>query len=203
MNGIECYQLYLTLKLHFSGSYNFFKYQGKIKNVQDRFRRARGRFLFMKLAKRFRNKEEAMDFFVANLLKDPKVWVGDLLSDEAREVYLEWVKRKESITYFYTSDIENLFQTASDKDLSPKDLFVVPEGGHPILLQMFLRGEIQLDTLVILDRVIKFLKVWKKELEGDPIWEEIKNKIEKVDGFIEADINRCRDETKKIARKFS
>ena len=46
--------------------------------------------------------KEAKDFILANILKNPNVWIGNLIySDEATAVYTEWSKRQQSLSYVF------------------------------------------------------------------------------------------------------
>ena len=60
-------------------------------------------------------------------------------------------------------------------------------GGHPPLLKLFLKRQLNLDTLVVMDVVLGFTKRWDKEL-SDPLWEQLSLKIKKYKPFLS--INR-------------
>ena len=52
------------------------------------------------------------------------------------------------------------------RGLSFNEMFLT-NGGHPPLLKLFIRGEIELETIIILDMVLKFVVRWDEQL-ADP-----------------------------------
>ena len=63
MTAFECYKEYVDLKNHFTKpSYDYFKYNGRVKVSLDKFEQRKDRFLFAKLAK----KTDLEGFLVAN-----------------------------------------------------------------------------------------------------------------------------------------
>ena len=88
-DGYDAYTLYLGIKLHFhSDSYDFVKYNGKVKSDINSFLKRKDKYHFGKLFKTY--KQDLQDFYVANLsYKD--YWAGDLLDSECEKRYIEWI----------------------------------------------------------------------------------------------------------------
>ena len=58
MNGYDLYCTYQAIKLHFtSENYNFFHYDGKTKVSVEAFQKRRDKFLFHRLARKYRDEE--------------------------------------------------------------------------------------------------------------------------------------------------
>ena len=69
MNGYDLYGLYQAIKLHFtSEQYNFFQYDGKTRISIDAFQKRRDKFLFHRLARKYRD-EEMVPFLVSNFVQ--------------------------------------------------------------------------------------------------------------------------------------
>ena len=51
MNGLEAYSTYLAVRNHFKTDYDYFKYNGKIKVNEDKFRTRRDHYQFEKMAR--------------------------------------------------------------------------------------------------------------------------------------------------------
>jgi hypothetical protein len=84
MTGYETFGLYQALKLHFTQeSYDFFKYNGKTNVSVTTFENRKDKYHFYKLSRRLAQKEDMIDFIVANLVEDEKTWVGSLLMQES------------------------------------------------------------------------------------------------------------------------
>ena len=175
--GFDSYQLYLGVKLHFnSESYDFVKYNGKVKADLPSFLKRNDRFHFGKLARLY--KSELLDFYVANLsLKDK--WVGDLLDNESKKVYLEWNKRNQRLTYQFEQDVTKLLEKKSIQEV-----LTVTKGQHPYLLKQFLGKKISLETMCILDEITDYSKKWNTLITETLIYPETINKINKYKAFI-------------------
>ena len=79
MNGYDLYGLYQAIKLHFnSEQYNFFQYDGKTRVSIDAFQKRRDKFLFHRLARKYRD-EEMVPFLVANFVHSDDNWTKSLL----------------------------------------------------------------------------------------------------------------------------
>lgn len=179
MDAIDAYKIYTAIKNHFVlDSYDYFKYNKKINVSYDSFLKRKDKIFFAKLG----NKKDKYleDFLVANFLHDTKTWVGELLSDDCEERYKTWKKRQESLTYLFKNEIEFL----SDFDSEEFNKFFDVEGGdHPPIIKKYLRGEISLETLVILNSILKFMNRYDKRIV-DPVYKEVSKLCKKYQPFL-------------------
>lgn len=185
MSAFECYKEYVALKNHFTKpDYDYFKYNGKVRVKTETFERRKDKLFFQKLAKH----PDVHSFLVANLSENEKHWIRDLAySDSAEKTYKDWLKRQQSLSYFFKKELENL-----DKDFNEN--FVCKDGTHPLLLRLYLGKQISLETLCLLLSLTGAKKHWDSKLEYDLVWDSIKTKVEKYSPFIKYD----KDKLKKI-----
>jgi hypothetical protein len=183
MTPFESYCTYIGLKQHFnSKNYDFVKYHGKVKAKRESFDKRKDRFFFEKLAKH----EDPKSFLLANFLKNPKGWIRQLsYGEEAKNNYEEWLKKIQSITYIVKTDISKMDETFDEN-------FKVIDGQHPKIVKLYLGGDISLETLVILSDMVGCIRYWDKNLESDPVWEEISIKIKKYSPFLHYDMEKVR-----------
>jgi len=190
MSAFECYKEYLALKNHFSSpNYDYFRYNGKLKVNSTSFDQRKDKLFFQKLAKH----PDVHNFLVANLSKNDKAWIKELAySDDAERVYKDWLKRNQSLTYVVKNDLSQLD--------SPFDgNFIVSKmQSHPRLLQLYLGGHVTLETVCILLDITKAKKHWDSKMEFDPIYDEVRKKIEKYTPFIKYD----KEKMKKIVLDY-
>lgn len=193
MTSFECYRTYLALKNHFTKEkYDYFKYCRKIKSSLNSFYKRKDRFFFEKIS-RSKNDAEIENFFVSNFIvaTDPQsIWPGDLFKN-GEEIYLNWKKRVQSLSYNFTQESKNIF---SENDI---ETIFKCESGHPILLKKFYGGSISIETIVIYEKIFSYIKEFDKSI-SDPVWENTKMKIQKYSPFLNADINYYRSILKKI-----
>jgi hypothetical protein len=183
--GFEAYALWNALKLHFtSDSYDYFKYNGKTNVSKQTFTTNKSKYQFYKLARKY-DLEELKNFYVANFLEGKGDWVGDLLQD-GESNYTKWQKRQQSLTYTFENDMMYLL----DKVDKPDDLLLVKSNEFPKLLQYLMSGSVSIETVIILNNIMKFIPMWNKQIYDDIVWPSWCRKIEKYTPFIQYDKNK-------------
>ena len=180
--GFEAFAMYHGLKLHFSGNYDYVKYNGKTNVTKDQFTIRKDKFSFYKLSRKY-NREELFGFYVANFLKSSKLWAGDLLSEDADSEFKLWLKVQESLTYIFEQDLNHLFDLVD----RPDDLLKVEDGQYPLLYNQYLQDSIYLETVVILDDVLNFFPMWEKKIEDDIVFPDFLFKCKKYKPFLHYD----------------
>ena len=189
--GYNAYITYLALKQHFTTNYDFIKYNGKVKANQDSFLKRRDKFFFAKLEKRY-SRDELIYYFVSNFVDHDNVWAGNLVSDHSESVYNDWKKRIQSLSYTFKEDCESL----SDYDFN--SLFEVEEYSHPLLLKKMMRKEICIETVIIMDNVLTFIKKWDKIIDDDLIWPKQRQLLENYKPFMSIDNDKYKTIMKKV-----
>lgn len=192
MSDYDAYKLYCALKRHFhSESYDFFKYNGKIKVSYGAFDKRNDKYFFAKLAKH----KDPVGFLVANLYSNGDVWIGDLVKEQAAEKnYREWLRKKESLSYIFKEDIGTVEDVVEE--------FKVKQGQHPKLLQRYLGKQIKPETLIIVDKINKgcLFRYWNDCL-SDPVWKTEYNKLTKLSPFIDIDIDKYKSIADQLSQK--
>ena len=194
ITAYETFQLYNALKLHFTGNYDYFKYSGKSNVSIDSFEKRKDKYHFYKLSRKYTNKEEMKNFLVANFVDNEQLWVGDLLNEGAQQNYLRRQKSLQSISYVFENDIKDIFEGVEDKNA----LMRCREGYYPPLLLKYLRREIQIETLCVLEKILNFINVWDDCITETIRWPGIKRKIVKYQPFITFDEVRLKLKLKEI-----
>lgn len=192
MDAFDAYKIYTAIKNHFVlDSYDYFKYNKKINLSYDSFLKRKDKIFFAKLG----NKKDSYleDFLVANFLKDPKIWVGELLSEECEEKYNAWRKKQESLSYVFKNEVS--FMEGWDAD-ELNNWFSVTKGEHPNIIKKYLWSEISLETLTILDSILNFTKRYDSEVT-DPIYKEVSKLCHKYQPFLKYD----KQKLKKVLRE--
>lgn len=178
MNAFDVFKDYVALKNHFTTkSYDYFKYNGKIRATPSTFNQRKDRIFFMKLAKH----QDPKNFLVANFVESDNAWIGDLAyNEDAQKNYINWSKRQQSLSYIFTNDVEKL----DDKfDFN----FIVENGQHPPAMKLYLRKQITIETLIILIDLVRCFSHWQKNMGEDIVWKELSHKLTKYKPFLQYD----------------
>ena len=180
MTGIEAYRTYLAVSRHFkSSTYDYFKYNGKVKINPLTYESRRDRYFFEKAARKY--DQEEFEKLLVSLYTAKKAstnfWIGDLFSTQTQSVWKEWNKNQQSLTYSFEEDISRLYNSDETFD----NLFVSHDGTHPLLFRMYVANKITIDTILILDELVHYTKRWRKN--EDVILIETIQYVEKYRNF--------------------
>lgn len=177
MNISEAYKIYTALRLHFT-SENF-----DIRNgITPKAPKLGVKTTFSKkleqMMKQYNYDSEAfVGFLVSNFLTGHE-W-GAIFDPSGHEVYIEWKKIQERLTYAFTQDVNFL----TTQVVKVEDLWNC-NSGHPVILKMHCGKRSRLETLVILNKLYRFREVVDDKLKGDPVWESTSRLIYKYSPFV-------------------
>ena len=184
MSPFEVYSNFLAFKNHFTKkNYDYFKYCGKTRASLDSFHKRKDRYFFEKISRQ-KNDEEIKSFFVANFAEcnDPeRLWIGDIIRN-GEDTYSNWLKKSQSLTYLFKTECEVFISKENFENL-----FDCKNGNHPEILKKYLQKALTLETLVILNMILNYVKDFDKKM-NDPVWEMMSLKIQKYQTFLNIDV---------------
>lgn len=184
MTGYEAYKLFSALSRHFEGKYDYFKYGDNISLKPETYEKKPSNIINRSehLARKHPYKAELEEFILATMVSsmNKKPWIGDMLGPEAQQRYVEWQGRTQSLNYNFISEMKSLIRRLD----SFNGLFQVRPNEHPEILLAYLRKEVSLESLVLLDIATNFISALDAKLD-DHIWRESKMKVQRYRPFIE------------------
>lgn len=184
MTPFEVYKTYLAFKNHFSKkTYDYFKYCGKSRASLDSFYKRSDRYFFERTSRQ-KNDDEIKAYFVANFstCNDPQsLWIGEIIRN-GESVYMDWLKKIQSLFYTFKTEVEVFIQKENFKTI-----FSCKKGRHPEILKKYLEGAISLETIVILDMILDYSSTFDRILD-DPVWETVSLRIMKYKPFLNIDV---------------
>ena len=178
--GYQAYQMYLALQRHFSSSYDYFKYQGKVNASVDAYNKRNDFYSFEKLGKIVPQKEWMM-FFVAHFLDKPNCWIKDM-SKADYETY------KTKLKNFPKQFQEEIEYIASQ--YSPPDLVVVEDDFTiPLLHDLCIKKKISIETIILIDMFYSFIDNHEKVIKVPMLWPQHILKLKKYRPFVKKFLN--------------
>ena len=187
------YRMYLAMKQHFTNpKFDFFQYNGQVNAKEETYQKRNDFYFFETLARKYK-KEEIQELLLASFVlseESSKVWIGDLKSS-GRDHWMVWKKFQESFAYSFEQDLGAVAEHLEAAGTTFNSLFETM-GGHPALLKLYLRRNIALETLIVLDMVLGFTKQWDKKMT-DPLWESISLKIRKYKPFLSVNTSKYKE----------
>lgn len=170
MNAFNAYCIFLAIRLHFRGSFDYAKYGAK--KIRKETFEAKLEPTFSKFAK-YDNVEL---FFACNFFHNKNLWWNTLVDNECVMRYNQSRATLGSIKYYIEEELS--------KYSSLDDAFVPPNGNTPKIIQSFYRHEIRPEVLVILSDALQLIPYWDKYMSEDPLWNETKFRLKKYKHFL-------------------
>ena len=193
MEPIDVYLMYCAMKAHFSkNDYDFFTYKGKSRVPRNSFYKRKDRGFFVKLSRKYSEEEDLKNYLVANFILDRRGYIANF----SNENYELWKEKRNNFYNMFTDEIRPLV-----KNFNP--LFEVKNSEHPILLKEYLGKRVSLETLIILDELVKFGKTWDNRLAEDYIWFDLKKLMNNYKRFLTIDKNQYRIQLLKLIEESS
>lgn len=182
MEPFEVYRYYLALRLHFTtDQYDAIKQKGKVRASRQAFAKRNDLIAIRKIAETYSDKD-IVNFLVANFITGDR-W-GGVFDTEAKERFMLWKKRIESLSYTFEKEISYL-QLQMEKQSKPFDYIFAPsKNEHPYILKSYLRRTTSIETLVILNNFYNFVDNFDKEYYNDLMWPDISRIIKKYSPFL-------------------
>ena len=198
----EAYRIFNSIKLHFKAqndSYSAVEFNYKVKtSTPASFERCNYKYTFVKLVKKYPDRQTLIDFYVANSVHTMgELFAINLVDSESDQKYLKWLKVRDSLSYTYTQDIQKLSDYCSEHKLRFDHLFSAGSRGkpYPPVIELFNQGEIHLETVVILDILTNFMKRADKLITDTILWPTISCKLRKYRAFMNVDQKKMKEIT--------
>lgn len=177
--GYEAYKLYLALQRHFSTGYDYFKYNGKVNCSTAAYEKRHDKWSFEKLTK-IMERDQFVDFFVANFIEDPKMWIKNMEKsrlDRYNALYKNIAKN-------FKQDLEVIKQQGPYQCIEvTKDI--------PRIYKLVLQNDIKIESVILMDTLFPFVEKHHKEVDIPFVFPEMMQKIEKYRPFV---INKTADQ---------
>jgi hypothetical protein len=178
MTGYEAYQYNNAISMHFNGQYDAFKYNFKTRVSQKSYWGRPDKYQLTKIGKRFRTKEDIINYFAAHQLAGNK-WVGDMIRDE--RTYTDYLKRIESLSYNFKNELQETSHMGFD------EILVQDGNDYPMIINLYLENTVSLETVCILNRLTDFIESANSNITETLLWPELYNKVVKFQQFLNFD----------------
>jgi hypothetical protein len=195
MTPFHAYEKYVAMKLHFKDHrYDYFRCKGKVGLSNSHFEVRKDKSYFYKISKIY-NEEQYHTFLLSNFLENKNVWVGDLISTSAKNVYLDYKKNIESIEYTFKNDMEKIKSLIDTKVIGDFDeIFKIKQDStYPLIVEMVFQKDISFISFIILNKILNFIKNIDKKIDDRLFWGEFKVKCDKYSPFLSIDSVKYRN----------
>ena len=199
----RAWKTYHGMYLHFTGSYDYFKYFGNaswgtitsMEKYFAKFEHQTGfswqRGFFTSLGKKMTKEHDLIYYYLSQLTRG-KNYPTEFLDD----YYDEYRIKMESFSLHLQRNMKVVVEYMKEYDLKFNELFECRGINHPPILKLLLGEDISLETFTVLDIILDFTKIVDKKLI-DPIWRDQKTLCYNYKPFLEVNV----DEKRRLIRK--
>ena len=200
----RAWKTYHGMYLHFTGSYDYFKYFGNapwgtISSMEKyfaKFEHKTGfswqRGFFTSLGKKMTKEFDLIYYYLSQLTRG-KNYPSEFLDD----YYDEYRIKMDSFSLHFQRNIKVIVEYLREYNLQFNDLFECDGINHPPILKLLLGEDISLETFTVMDVCLDFTKLIDKKLI-DPIWRDQKTLCYNYKPFLEVNVNESRQLIKEV-----
>lgn len=191
MEPFDAFRFYQSVKLHFeSDTYDAIKYNYKTSAKPQTFWKRKDKYFFAKVGRRFTTPVDLINYYVSHFIHDTK-WIGEMINDD--DTYNKWLKKNQSMGYVFEQDLYKLkeINESFDKLLDSSD-------GHPQIISAYMRDEISIETVVIVNRLTQFIRVADRKITETIVWPDVSRKIRKYEAFFQCDTDKMKKTILKV-----
>ena len=200
----RAWKTYHGMYLHFTGSYDYFKYFGNapwgtIASMEKYFAKFEHRTgfswqrgFFASLGKKMTKEHDLIYYYLSQLTRG-KNYPSEFLDD----YYDEYRIKMESFSLHFQRNVKVIVEYLNEYDLQFNDLFECDGINHPPILKLLLGEDISLETFTVMDVCLDFTRRIDKKLI-DPIWRDQKTLCYNYKPFLEVNVNESRQLIKDV-----
>lgn len=197
MNGYKAYRYFLALKLHFTtDKFNVFENKGNVRGSFETFQARADKYLFDKLARKFNNDKDLIQFIVAQFVYNNSNFIYEL--EQADDNYIQWIKVKESITRVFQDDLNELLLQHEKNGYTTDEIFNCTINDFPIIIKLYLGRRINPQTICILSHLNQSIAEWLNNPNLALVLESDIRMLYKMHGFFKYD----KDKILKLYNEF-
>lgn len=188
LSGYEFYKVYFPLHLHFTTSYDVFKYSGRLQKTVNInvFNSRKDKPLFESWGNRSNGAISAGHLTIANFIYSNDDFIYNEPS-EAFDVYKQWKTKRESTLEVFKYDCIELQRHFTKVASWDAFLHKTNSGKTAPLLQLYQFRRIHPESIIILDSVCPFIDAWGLEYAIDPMISTALFKLQKYRPFVKID----------------
>lgn len=182
MDGYQAYKFYLAIKLHFSSEkFDVFFNKGALKYSREKFNTRNDKLIFDKLSRKFNSEKDYIQYIASNFMYgNPDVVYS---GSDAEDNYIEYIKRKESITKIFKDDLD-IITTYYEKHPNESAINCT-NNTLPYIISLYLSNQITLESLRILDDKLNIIHQLKMENQTlYKMFQDVLLIVEKSKGFV-------------------
>jgi len=200
----KAWKTYQAMYLHFTGSYDYFKYYGNaswgtiasMEKYFAKFEHQTGfswqRGFFTSLGKKYVIELDLIYYYLSQITRG-KMYPTEFLDD----YYDEYRIKMESFSLHLQRNMKVVVEYMKEYDMKFNDLFECDGINHPPILKLLLGEDISLETFTVMDVCLDFTKQVDKKLI-DPIWRDQKTLCYNYKPFLEVNVNESRQWIKDV-----
>lgn len=159
--GFQSYVDYIGIKRHFSDPDFTWQPEAVYKRIKpSAFEKRNDQIFFAKLERTHRERRRWVENLISGFLYSTDLWIGELFEDDVMRFHQDRLGRIGSLESLFKRDCEVLDFYLFDNSTSLENVLLTAGQQDPIIVVLYQKKTISLETLVILNRFSGWLEAW-------------------------------------------
>lgn len=182
--------LHLAVKLHFTqNNYDLLRFRGKVNTASLK----EPSKLYKSLASKYPIDKELRGLFVAACVAGfAYKYVDWYLTDDAKQVWLNWLRRTEGLSELIRSESEIIVRFRASEGLSLRQMLEPVDNSRsfPPLLDLYLEAKISPETVIVYLTVFNYFARWDRKISDQYVWPSVSLLFRKYAILLQIDLNK-------------
>jgi hypothetical protein len=123
---------------------------------------------------------------MANMIVKPNIWIREIVEQDGEDRYVEWTKKRDSLSRVVKDDLNKLRDEYQDN-------FVSVQGQHPAIMTLYIQRQITLETFTILTHCANIFSYWDQKVVDKIVASDIIRLLRKYKVFLEIDEKKFKE----------
>ena len=200
IDPLEVYMIYQSIKLHYSSEkHDAIKYRFRTSMSNSTFVKRGDRHFYEKLGQKYPKRADCIKYVVASFAQhmSTDLWIGDMINDFGDTYFAKWGEQAQNLTYNFKKDMSTIA-----KDGVFDDMITSIDGQIPKVISLYLGGSISFFSVLILDRITRFVSREHVKIDDTLMWPAIYLRLLKTRPFLNIEDDQLKPFIKIIKNSY-
>lgn len=195
--GYLAFKIYCAMKAHYNGQFDASTFTGKLRIPIDTYNKRQDKVFFERIASKL-DAATIYEMIAYNFVSNPDALSYEIAGSGCYHFYRQYLGHVSSISTAYEDDLKTIFNILSGSGKTFTDL--LGGDGHPVILQMAIRGDICIETIILIDSFLPIIEKMNRDFENDIIWIEWHKRIIQYSKLLDINKTLAKDEFTRVKK---
>lgn len=159
--GFQSYVDYVGIKRHFNDDKSIWQFNANYTRLKpSSFEKRKDQAFFIRLERSHRDRLHWVENLISGFLFSPNLWIGQIFEDDIVNYHTARMTNLAGLESLFMRDCEKLQFHLFDHCVDLNGLLLTSSSKDPIIISLYLKKEVSLETLVILHHFTQWVESW-------------------------------------------